>query len=285
MKKTKFSKYKKISIFILIIISTFSLFSIFKYKQNEKNDIFIPVLMYHNLDQNPDFKKITYTIKPHLFEKHMKALKKSGYSTITATELNDYIYNNATLPRNPILLTFDDGKTNNYEYVYPVLKNLDMKGTMFAIVHKADRHRDEEYLDWNRLKEMNDSGVIDIQSHTYNLHYKIDNKPMIFNKTAKESDEDYKKRILADFKLSKKLIEKNIGNKVVSLAYPYGGYNEDIEKISKQAGYKQTYTTDVGVMKKSDSPYSIKRINIDGLCSEKRLIIEIELLKILNSIF
>lgn len=285
MKTIFFYNYKKFALFILTIISIFSMFSIFNYKQNKRDDTFIPVLMYHNLDINPKFKKITYTIKPKRFEKHMKALKKNGYNTITATELNDYIYNNKELPKKPILLTFDDGKTNNYEYAYPILKKLDMKGTMFAIAHTAEENKNKEYLDWNRLKEMHDEGVMDIQSHTYNLHYKIDNKPMIFNKLDSESEEDYEKRILNDFKLSKELIEKNIGNKIVSLAYPFGGYNKNIEEIAKQAGYDQIYTTDIGVMKKSDSPYSIKRINIDGLCSANRLLIEIKLLKILSSIF
>ena len=57
------------------------------------------------------------------------------------------------------------------------------------------------------------------------------------------------------------------------------------EAQAKEAGYKHTYTTNLGSMKKSDSPYLIKRINVDGLCSEKRLLIEIEFFKLLASIF
>ncbi|AFS78754.1 polysaccharide deacetylase [Gottschalkia acidurici 9a] len=282
MKKIKNNHYIRLFIVIFALLLAFITY---KYKQNKKNDIYIPVLMYHNIEPNPEFKKITYTIKPELFESHMKALKEKGYNTITVTELNDFIKNKKELPKKPILITLDDGKTNNYEYAYPVLKKLNMKGNMFVITHTAEEHKNEQYLDWNRLKEMYDSGVMDIQGHTYNLHHKIDNDPVIFNKLYRESEDEYKERILNDFKLSKQLIEDNIGNKVISLAYPYGEYDDEIEEIAKQAGYQQTYSTDTGIMSKKDSPYLVKRINIDGLCSTRRLIFEIEALKILKSIF
>lgn len=282
MKKFKIFKLKNLlittSIILLILV-------VFKYEQNNKKDIFVPVLMYHNLDEKPDPKKITYTMKPKLFEKHMLALKAKGYTTVTSEDLNDYIYEAKPLPKKSILITLDDGKTNNYTYAYPVLKNLQMKATMFAIVHANEVHENEDYLDWVKLKEMSDSSFIDVQSHTYDLHHKIKNNPVIFNKDNSESKEVYSKRILDDLVLSKNLLEKNLGKSITSLAYPYGEYDEDIEILAKKAGYTQTYTTDVGIMKKTDSPYLIKRMNVDGLCSEKRLLVQIKLLEILASIF
>lgn len=282
MKKVKRLKHKKIFISLLIIVS---LGVSLTYRENDKKDNFIPSLMYHNLDESPDPKKITYTMKPDRFEKHMLALKKDGYTTITTLELDDYIYRNKPLPKKPILITLDDGKTNNYTYAYPILKKLEMKATMFAIVHTTQDHKDEDYLDWERLKEMQDSSFIDIQSHTYDLHHKFNKQALIFNKGKVEDEKVYKQRILDDLVLSKNLIEKNLGTQVNALAYPYGEYNKETEKLAKLAGYTQTYTTDLGVMKKSDSPYLIKRINVDGLCSEKRLLAEIKILKIFSSIF
>lgn len=268
---------KRIYIFIFITI----LLVLFIYRFSKNDDTFIPVLMYHNVDENIDFKKITYSIKSEKFEKHMRILKKKGYNTITTTELNDHIYENKPLPKKPILLTFDDGKTNNYQYVYPLLKDLGMKGTIFCIVHTAQDHENEEYMDWKKLREMHDASIMDIQSHTYDLHHKVDKTPAIFTKKYKENNSDYKDRVINDFKISKELIEKNIGNKVVALAYPYGKYNSEVEELAKEIGYKQTFTTDIGLMRRSDSPYLIKRLNVDGLCSDKRLIIEIKLLELL----
>ena len=270
-------------IIIIIVISTFFVFN--KYKTNEKNDIFIPVLMYHNLNPRPDFKKITYTIKPEMFSQHMNTLKNSGYNTITISELNEFLSNNVPLPKKPIIITFDDGKTNNYDFAYPILKDLDMKGNIFVIVHAIEDDKNKEYLDWTRLKEMHDESVMDIQSHTYDLHHKIDNKSVIFKHMDGESKEDYQDKIMKDFRLSKQLIEMNVGNKVIALAYPYGGCDKDIDEIAKQSGYLQLYTTNTGMMKKSNSPCSIKRLNVDGLCSKNRLLFEIFLLKVFSSIF
>lgn len=266
---------------VIYFLTIFLLLVLFIYKFNNNDENFIPVLMYHNVDENIDFKKITYSMKADRFEKHMRILKKKGYNTITTTELNEYIYENKPLPKKSILLTFDDAKTNNYHYVYPLLKELDMKGTIFCIAHTANDHKDEEYMNWDMLKEIYDSSVMDIQSHTYDFHHKVDKTPALFIKKYKESNKDYKDRVLNDFKVSKELIEENIGTEVVALAYPYGNYSSEIDELAKEAGYKQTYTTDIGVMKKSDSPYLIKRLNVDGLCSDKRLILEIKFLELL----
>ncbi|KNF10164.1 polysaccharide deacetylase [Gottschalkia purinilytica] len=271
----------KIAITTIVFVIIFGIFS-FKYREKNKEGQYIPVLMYHNVLPNPDKAKINYSMKPELFEKHMRILKERGYNTVTVTELYDYFYNKRSLPSNPILITLDDGKMNNYDYAYPIFKKLNMKGSMFVIGHTLKEKGNGEYLTWDKIREMNKSGLIDIQSHTFDLHHLIDREYAIFHKNPNENDEDYRKRIIEDFKSSKKLIENNTKKEVVGLAYPYGKYNENIEKMAKAAGYKLTFSTKLGVLDKQGSPYSINRINIDGRCSTTRLLIEIKFFKILK---
>jgi peptidoglycan/xylan/chitin deacetylase (PgdA/CDA1 family) len=89
------------------------------------------------------------------------------------------------LPENAVLLTFDDGYLDNWVHVFPILKKYGMKGTIFVspdFVDPIDKvrpnlddvmarrcHRDElsesGFLSWAEMREMEKSGLIDIQSH------------------------------------------------------------------------------------------------------------------------
>ena len=68
------------------------------------------------------------------------------------------------LPDKPILITFDDGYASNYMYAYPILKKLGMQATIFVITDRRGKTLSvNPHFSWNQAREMQDSGVIDIQ--------------------------------------------------------------------------------------------------------------------------
>ena len=100
-------------------------FSFYKNKNNERQDVKIPVLLYHNFvntvpDNDPD--NFNYINTPQSFEENIKVLIENGYTIISMQELNDAYNLKTELPSKPILITFDDGYYSNYEYIYPILK-------------------------------------------------------------------------------------------------------------------------------------------------------------------
>ena len=72
---------------------------------------------------------------------------------------------NYTLPQNSILITFDDGYKNNYTLAFPILKKYNMKATIFLNTKFIEK--DEAYLNWDEIREMYESGLIDFQLHTH----------------------------------------------------------------------------------------------------------------------
>lgn len=273
-----FNKIIKILLLIGLIsfVPTFSTYELAKENDywNSTENSYIPVLMYHHFE--PD-KSLSTVVDPDLFREQLIYLKNLGYETITVSDLQLFYDEGKELPDKPLLITMDDGYLSNYTYAYPILKELEMKATIFIVVESAinDDQLWLKHFDWNQAREMVNSGVIDIQSHTYSSHNMVkdvkgNDKPAlttrIWDATTKtiETEEEYRKRITEDLAKSKELIETELGTEVVSLSYPYGAYNDIVTMVGKELGYKQFFTVKNGVNYIGDNQLSLKRINVDG---------------------
>lgn len=205
-------------------------------------NIGVPVLYYHSVDENAENE---VTITPKMLEKQLDYIKDNNYITITMSELYDYLVNKQPIPKKSILITFDDGYMNNYTEAFPLLKERNMKATIFCVGNSLDG---SYYLSKDAIKEMSDYGI-DIESHTVNhLHLNTLNY-----------DEQ-----LAEMKASKNILESITGKDVLSIAYPFGDFNDDSIKAAKEAGYKLAFTTHLGLSDRDDDIYTLDRIYISS---------------------
>ena len=148
----------------------------------------VPVLLYHHLTETP---RSRADISPATFRTHMEALVKAGYTAVTADDMIAFVEQGTPLPEKPIWITFDDGYTSNYTYAYPILKSLGLKGTIFAIgssigksTYKNTTYPITPHFSMEQLKTMADSGVIEVQSHTWDLHQHAPYEPAAARTTA-----------------------------------------------------------------------------------------------------
>ncbi|MDI6600157.1 MAG: S-layer homology domain-containing protein, partial [Thermoanaerobacteraceae bacterium] len=175
------------------------------------------------------------------------------------------------------MITFDDGYEGNYKYAYPVLKELGMKAVINVVVSETKgepnyHYWDPTHLTWEEMKEMSDSGVIDIESHTYDLHYYASNgkrdipaaSGQIIVDGKLESFNSYTTRVKYDFKKSKDIIEDKIGKRVRVLSYPYGVSNSTTKKLARDVGYEAMFTIKEGVMRQGDDIMAGKRVKVKG---------------------
>ncbi|MCF6138788.1 polysaccharide deacetylase family protein [Pseudalkalibacillus berkeleyi] len=238
----------------------------------------IPILMYHHFDQTSDSSVV---VSKDRFKEQMMALHDAGYNTITDEELLNYLSNGEPIPENPILITIDDGYQSNYTIAYPILKELQMKATIYVVV--ADQEKTPgsiPHLTWDETREMYESGVVDIQSHTYDSHYYVktnDGKgPALTNRMKDESKAAYIERIKLDLEKSKKTIEEKLNKEVVALAYPYGAHSNEVIKVAKELGYQLGHTVRRGVNGVETDPFRLMRINVVDQMDGDRLIARIE---------
>ncbi len=254
-----------ILVFSLLIISitkdTIELFAVSSREQVKC----VPIIMYHQVKDTRLGKDV---ISPLEFENDLKYLTDNNYNTITMTQLINYVYEDIELPDNPIILSFDDGYLSTYKYVYPLLQKYNMKIVLSIIGKSTDDFSKVidnnlyAHLTWDHLKEMEQSELVEIQNHTYNLH-KIKSGRCGCGQLYNETMYDYEDLIKEDVEK----FEERIGLMDIALpntfTYPYGKYNDNTEEILKKLGYKATLSCRYGINlidKNPDSLYGLKRI-------------------------
>lgn len=198
------------------------------------------------------------------FEKQMKYLYDNQYTTLTMDEFYNWYKGKGKLPAKTVVLTFDDGDYEFYHLVYPILKKYKLKATMFIIGsytgETTEAYKDvasRYYLGWDRINEMEKNYPnISFQSHTYNLHYGIKQQPAVYDLSLAQIYQDFE---------SNRLDGINHKHVYRFIAYPYGGFNDDVVYCAKK--YKFNLAFDFGPGRRAtrdDSMYHIPRMKING---------------------
>jgi peptidoglycan/xylan/chitin deacetylase (PgdA/CDA1 family) len=183
------------------------------------------------------------------FERQIQYLVAHGYHTVTLDDLHDWQMGRLELPAKSIVLTFDDGEESAYKYVYPVLEKYGLRAALFVVTSRVGTTWNGiQCIDWPRLREMQRSGVFDIESHTHDLHYKVgaknDLKPVYLaaaeDPTARVVSTRWDTMLFDDLAKSRVTIERQIGRTPHFLAWPYGFGNPTVDQIAVQAGFTRT---------------------------------------------
>lgn len=203
----------------------------------------VPILMYHDVS----YLGSGYSKTPEVFLRQMQELKDAGFHTVTYAQLVNFVENGTPLPDRPIVISVDDGYRTNYEYLYPILQELDMKAEI-ALIGGAIQYSSWG-LKWDEVREMADSGLVSFQAHTDQLHsdQTAEGGRLGVLKKPNESWTDYVELLGADTAAVLHKIQRHTGTRPVAFVYPRGKWNTMAEAVIKQAGCKVSVTTKDGV--------------------------------------
>lgn len=178
----------------------------------KKINVSLPIFMYHFiLDDYGDNMDTENFVKPSTLEEQLKYIKDNGYQTVFVNEIQ-----NLSSYTKPVALTFDDCFVYFYNNAFPLLKKYNQKATIYIICNYVNG---PNYLTTDQIKEMADSGIISIQSHTLS-HRELTS--LSLNEVKKE---------LID---SKKYLEDTYNMQVDTICYPIGKYNNNVLNIAKE---------------------------------------------------
>ena len=230
-------------VFTMVIFSAGALLP--KGEAEESGAVPLPVIMYHSICDDGE-KTSKFVISKSSLKQVLKYITESGYTPISSWELIDFVENGTPLPEKPIMITFDDGYFNNYCYAYPLLKEYNTKAIISIIGKYTDMYSeiDEEnpnysHITWEQAREMYDSGLVEIQNHSYDSHT-TDKGRNGTKKKKGESGAAYASYMLSDIGRLQQEIEQNLGYKPQVFAYPFGSVSEASYDILKEMGFKIT---------------------------------------------
>lgn len=246
-----------------------------------------PIIMYHSISSAaPTGTGSGAEMPTSQFAEQIAALKNAGYDGISFDEYLTYKVT-GNLPSGvdkPIIITFDDGYENNYTEAFPILQHYGMKATMFVVTSQMGQTPGSlKHFDWNQAQIMKNSGLIDIQSHTHDLHKKHDgvtgpaSQSLLSAPYYNETQTQYEARIKADLQASYNAIKNNIGiGNTQTLAYPYGQTNATVEKVALEVGFDLAPTVKFGVAFQDSPRHQLDRITANEGQSGSSLLAEID---------
>ena len=189
-------------------------------------------LTYHKVVAADSLVKYTTQVSVQKLESDFKWLADNGYTAILPRDLLTI----DTVKPKTVIITFDDGYYDNYLYMYPLLEKYGLKAEINVIVEWITEERKNGWLTWNECREMSQSGLVEIGSHSCLLHNPSNGGSYILggvngvDRETGESDEDYIARITNDLQRSKDVIKERVGIEPIAFAYPYGEGNAFIKK-------------------------------------------------------
>lgn len=215
-------------------------------------------LCYHDI---PEVAFTPYDVPRHVFIKQLEYLRQNGYEFISPEKIYQAKQGRSSLPEKAVLLTFDDSYLSFYHFVFPLLKLYRIPAVLSIVtswIEQPNKKISPQLMSWKQIKEVTDSGLIFISSHTHDLH-----KEIVYNSAGNvgagsslfkydpetksyEREEMFAKRIAADLAASIKIMQRETGKRPALLTWPYGEFNKLALREAQKLGFEIIFTLENG---------------------------------------
>jgi biofilm PGA synthesis lipoprotein PgaB len=216
------------------------------------------VISYHDIrdDVAGAYDTDQYSVSTHNLITQFTWLREHGYQPVGIDDVIAAANDGPPLPDRAVLLTFDDGLESFYTKVFPLLKLFRYPAVVSlvtswieagATISYDGRDRSgNDFLTWEQIVEMQNSGLVEVASHSHDLHHGVIANPQgnqlpaavtrIYDGNKYETDLQYRKRIEADLSLSSSIIAEQTGHAPRVITWPYGAYNDEIAAVARNLG-------------------------------------------------
>ena len=185
-------------------------------------------------------------------------LVSNGWHALTLDDVDRAGRGETTLPEKAILITIDDAYASDYTRIYPLLLATRMPAVIAAPAAWIERGQGpdgEAMLTWAQAREMQQSGLVEFASHSYDLHGTVRGNPQasqvpafwvrIFDPARGYEDDDaYRHRVGADLRQSIAVMTRELGRAPRAIAWPYGRYTQSVVEIAQALGFRFALTFD-----------------------------------------
>lgn len=246
----------------------------------------LTVLSYHEIATKDQALIPEYAVTPTMFVRQIDWLRNNGYRFVSIDDVLADESGKKSLPEKAVLITFDDGYRSVYDSAWPILKMFKIPAVVAVVCSWEDDKKQVNFdgkeiprsklMSWQQLRELSDSGLVEIGSHSFDLHKGIQGNPQgnmqpaaitrqwLTTSARYEDSVQYLQRVTADLKRSSTEIAAHIGRAPRVIAWPYGRYNAPLREAATKLGMKVGLTLDDGA-NMSDTPlWGLRRILVSN---------------------
>lgn len=225
----------------------------------------LTVLAYHDVreDIKGNYAPDPFAISAENLAMQFAWLRDQNYNVVSMDEVRDALAGKRRLPERSVLLTFDDGLASVHSSVLPLLKLFDYPALISVVTSWIETDVEVQYenrllssrdfLSWEQLRELAASGLVELASHSHDLHRGLIANPQrneqpaatsrIFADTY-ESRSEYLQRIEADLARSARLLATRAGQAPQAVVWPYGQYNDALRNLAGLHGMSLSFSLD-----------------------------------------
>jgi peptidoglycan/xylan/chitin deacetylase (PgdA/CDA1 family) len=184
--------------------------------------ISVPIVVFHIV--RPSYASDSQSVRdmavtPETFDADMKHLSDAGYHVVTFADLKAYFESGTPLAANPIIISFDDGWRDQFDYGFPILLKYRYPATFFVFTNAVGR---PGFVSWDDLRELLSAGMtVGSHSRSHPFLTKISDPATLWDEISGSKD----------------ILEKNLGTSVDEFAYPFGRFDATTTAMVKKAGY------------------------------------------------
>ena len=217
----------------------------------------VPVLMYHEVSPSPEpgFRRYTVTVRE--FRRQMRWLSALGYQPIDMDALVAARRGQASLPKRPVVITFDDGFQGCVDHAVPILRAHNFTAVFYLVsglMGKTSRWLLPELgtelplMSWDTARALAAEGF-QCEAHTV-THPRLAGLDPARCRTE-----------LVD---ARSRLEDGLSRAVVHLAYPYGSFDQAVRMAAGDAGYVSACSTRPGLSGADDDLLALHRVTVYG---------------------
>jgi peptidoglycan/xylan/chitin deacetylase (PgdA/CDA1 family) len=208
----------------------------------------VPILVYHSViphKPGDSSKQREFDVSPEMFEAQMTYLRDHRIVVVPFEQLVNALQGRGTVPRRAVVISFDDGWENQYVHAFPILRRFGYTATFF--VFNSPLGRDDRYLTWDQLREMQKAGMT-VGAHTF-THPRL-------------KDLHDPKMLHREIDVSRERLERQLGSPIAFFAYPFGVPTPDVTAAVQAAGFRAARAFPGGVWHHPADLWTLRSVEV-----------------------
>ena len=216
------------------------------------------ILLYHNVGRDGAY----LTVTPENFEAQIDFLQKNNYRIISLHDLVDNLRHGHAIKPKTVVLTFDDGFTGIYDFVFPALRERHLAATFFIATDlaggslKLGSGHSLPVMGWEQIWEIGGTPHLEMAPHSLS-HREL--SALNYDKMVEEVQK------------SRAALEEKTGRRSDFFAYPRGKWTPEIVRVLKEKGFAAAVTVQQGLVAADANPYLLHRNTIDSSVADLKL--------------